>query len=301
MQIKKVILTLVTILLVVTSYKPTFALDDGAYLIGRSTSYVNPLTGQTEDGGTNITLGESMVNNIVESNLLLEQINGKYYITIGIGLASNISNVKFKIMNNSGAFSDVSATKTGSSYANGDTVDHYRIQVNSLDVYISPMMYVNPMGRDVQFFIKLDRGSITPGTGVYNSQMIPAVTNSQTNSTTSSTNDYNSNTTTNINENKTNENTNEQQSKENISEQAPVTTVGTITKESLLQDIKGLSNYIIDSNGKVNTDKKLTVENLKNIASSTKNSTNNFGLIISGIVILIIIAGGIFYVKKVKK
>ena len=44
MQIKKVILTLVTILLVVTSYKPTFALDDGAYLIGRSTSYVNPLT-----------------------------------------------------------------------------------------------------------------------------------------------------------------------------------------------------------------------------------------------------------------
>ena len=58
-------------------------------------------------------------------------------------------------MNNSGAFSDVSATKTGSSYANGDTVDHYRIQVNSLDVYISPMMYVNPMGRDVQFFHKI--------------------------------------------------------------------------------------------------------------------------------------------------
>ena len=76
---------------------------------------------------------------------------------------------------------------------------------------------------------------------------------------------------------------------------------GTITKESLLQDIKGLSNYIIDSNGKVNTDKKLTVENLKNIASSTKNSTNNFGLIIGGIMILIIVAGGIFYVKKVKK
>ena len=130
--------------------------------------------------------------------------------------------------------------------------------------------------------------------------MIPTVTNSQTNSTTSSTNNYNSNTT-NINENKTNENTNEQQSKENTSEQVPVTTVGTITKESLLQDIKGLSNYIIDSNGKVNTDKKLTVENLKNIASSTKNSTNNFGLIIGGIMILIIVAGGIFYVKKVKK
>ena len=108
MQIKKVILTLVAILLVVTSYKPTFALDDGAYLIGRSTSYVNPLTGQTEDGGTNITLGESMVNNIVESNLLLEQINSKYYITIGIGLASNISSSFMKLYTESFIFSSTS-------------------------------------------------------------------------------------------------------------------------------------------------------------------------------------------------
>ena len=57
------------------------------YLISRSTSYVNPLTGKTEDGGENIALGDSMVGNIVEGQLLLEQTGGKYYITVGLGLA----------------------------------------------------------------------------------------------------------------------------------------------------------------------------------------------------------------------
>ena len=171
MQIKKVLLILVAIITMTINIKPAFALDDGAYLIGRSTSYVNPLTGNTEDGGTNITLGDSMVSSIVEGNLLLEQTGGKYYITVGLGLASNVSNVRFKIMNSGGSFNSVSATKTGSSSANGDTVNHYRIQINSLNDYISPIMYVAPMGRDVQFFIKLNQGSITPGTGVYTSTM----------------------------------------------------------------------------------------------------------------------------------
>ena len=98
---------------------------------------------------------------------------GKYYITVGLGLASNVSNVRFKVMTSSGAMSSVSATKTGSSSANGDTVNHYRIQVSSLDIYISPIMYVSPMGRDVQFFIKPNISSAISGTGVYNSQMIP--------------------------------------------------------------------------------------------------------------------------------
>ena len=95
-------------------------------------------------------------------------------------------------MTSSGAMSSVSATKTGSSSANGDTVNHYRIQVSSLDIYISPIMYVSPMGRDVQFFIKPNISSAISGTGVYNSQMIPqsqaptASTENQSSTTTQS-------------------------------------------------------------------------------------------------------------------
>ena len=163
---------------------PVSALNDGTYLVSRSTSYTNPLTGKTEDGGENIALGESMVSNIVESQLLVEQINGKYYITVGLGLASNVSNVRFKVMTSSGSMSSVSATKTGSSSANGDTVNHYRLQVSSLELYISPIMYVNPMGRDVQFFIKPNISSAIAGTGIYNSQMIPQNTETSTSQNT---------------------------------------------------------------------------------------------------------------------
>lgn len=263
------------------------ALDDGAYLIGRSTSYVNPLTGSTEDGGTNIALGDSMVSNIVENQLLLEKTNSNYYITIGLGLASNVSNVRFQIMNSSGAFSSVSATKTGSSSANGDTVNHYRIQVSSLDVYISPIMYVTPMGRDVQFFIKLNAASPTPGTGVYNSQMAAVHSSSQTTTMNESSNSQNN----------TPENTTETQ--------VETSTVGTITAESLLEDETGLSSYVINENGKVNKKKKLTVKNLKNANSQNQkdDSSNNYVPFIIGgiIVVLISVAGGFYYVKKIKK
>ena len=37
-----------------------YAMEDGAYTVGRTTSYANPETGQTVDGGTNIALGDSM-------------------------------------------------------------------------------------------------------------------------------------------------------------------------------------------------------------------------------------------------
>ena len=77
-------------------------------------------------------------------------------------------------MTSSGSMSSVSATKTGSSSANGDTVNHYRLQVSSLELYISPIMYVNPMGRDVQFFIKPNISSAITGTGIYNSQNDPS-------------------------------------------------------------------------------------------------------------------------------
>lgn len=281
---KKILQINILLMMLFMFMTPIHALSDGAYLVSRSTSYTNPLTGQTEDGGENIALGESMVSNIVESQLLVEQINGKYYITVGLGLASNVSNVRFKVMTSSGSMSSVSATKTGSSSANGDTVNHYRLQVSSLELYISPIMYVNPMGRDVQFFIKPNISSAIAGTGIYNSQMIPQ--NTQTNTSKSTTNQ-----------------TTQEETTEGT--QTPETTeiqqaiVGTITKESLMENATGLSNHIINSKGKVDKKLKLTVKNLKQTAKESTTKKDNT-LFIVGICIVFIL-GGIFYVKKIKK
>lgn len=281
---KKILQINIILMMLFMFISPVSALNDGAYLVSRSTSYTNPLTGKTEDGGENIALGESMVSNIVESQLLVEQINGKYYITVGLGLASNVSNVRFKVMTSSGSMSSVSATKTGSSSANGDTVNHYRLQVSSLELYISPIMYVNPMGRDVQFFIKPNISSAIAGTGIYNSQMIPQ--NTQTNTSKSTTNQ-----------------TTQEETTEGT--QTPETTeiqqaiVGTITKESLMENATGLSNHIINSKGKVDKKLKLTVKNLKQTTKESTTKKDNTLLIVG--ICIVFILGGVFYVKKIKK
>ncbi len=98
------------------------------------------------------------------------------YLTIGLGLSSQVSNVRFQLMDTNGNMISRSAEITGSSQANGDTVNHYRIQIDSLTQYISPIMYVTPMGRDVQFFITLNPSAISAGTGIYTSLMIPQET-----------------------------------------------------------------------------------------------------------------------------
>lgn len=147
-------------------------LEDGAYTVSRQTSYVNPKTGNTADGGKNIALGDSMCASIVEDHLLVEQVNGKTYITIGIGLMSNIENVRVQIEDQNGIYHDAKLTMTGSCLRNGDTCNHYRFEAYSADGCISPIIYVTPMGRDVQFFVIPDTDSAQSGTGNFVSEMI---------------------------------------------------------------------------------------------------------------------------------
>ena len=264
---KKIVFICVALLIMVGQLQNTFALDDGAYLIGCSASYVNPLTNETEDGGTNIALGNSMVSSIVEKQLLLEQTAGKIYITVGLGLASNVSNVRFQLMDSNGSKKTVSAKKTGSSTANGDTVNHYRIQVSSLSQYISPIMYVDPMGRDVQFFIKLNSSSITAGTGVYTSEMVKKATTSDSSQSSNQTTGTKKDTT---------QETTQETVEETTTETKAETTVNTdVSKESLLKDVTGLSYHTIEL-----------------------SESNQMIYIVVATIAAIGLMGGIFYVKK---
>ncbi len=77
------------------------------------------------------------------------------------------------------------------------------------------------------------------------------------------------------------------------------TTVGTITKESLMSNATGLSNHLINSKGKVDKNLKLNKKNLKKHTEEKKTTKNYYPLFIS--VGIVIILGGIIYVKKIKK
>lgn len=54
---KKILQINIILMMLFMFISPVSALNDGAYLVSRSTSYTNPLTGKTEDGGENIALG----------------------------------------------------------------------------------------------------------------------------------------------------------------------------------------------------------------------------------------------------
>lgn len=172
-KLKQAMFGLLLCAMVVAMTKSTkaYALSDGAYTVSVSYSYKNPETGKTADGSTNIALGESMIGSMLEDTALIEQVNGKTYVTIGLGLMSNVSNVKIATQTSSGSYKQTAITKTGSGTKAGDTVNHYRFQVSSTERYISPALFIDPMGREVQFFVKLKMGTKKSGSGIYNAKL----------------------------------------------------------------------------------------------------------------------------------
>ena len=148
---------------VLTAAFPVSALDDGTYTVERTVSYANPETGQTVDGGTNIALGDSMAQSIVDTTVQIEQTGGKIYVTVGLGLMSNISSVTFTLQQEDGSYAEVPYEIVGSCTRLDDLCNHYRFEMTDLNALISPIIYVDPMGRDVQFFIRLDTSALDLG------------------------------------------------------------------------------------------------------------------------------------------
>ena len=157
---------------------PTFATS--YQHVTRSTSYAHPDTGEIVDGGSkdNEALGNSMCASIVDDVVLIEKQGGKTFVTMGIGLMSNVSNIRFYAVKNGqtspSQFSLISASKVGSCQRDGDRCDHYRFELPAGTKYISPVFYVSAMGRDVQFFVELNMGSIQPGRGNFDHEAAQA-------------------------------------------------------------------------------------------------------------------------------
>lgn len=148
---------------VLTAAFPVSALEDGAYTVERTVSYANPETGQTVDGGTNIALGDSMAQSIVDTTVQIEKTGEKTYVTVGLGLMSNISSVTLTLQQEDGSYAEVPYEIVGSCTRLDDLCNHYRFEMTDLNALISPIIYVDPMGRNVQFFIRLDTSALDLG------------------------------------------------------------------------------------------------------------------------------------------
>ncbi|SNS77104.1 Cell surface heme-binding protein Shp [Anaerovirgula multivorans] len=142
-----------------------FALEDGVYIVSNTTSYVNPDTGKTDDGGSDTSLGDGMARGMTHETSFYEVIEGKHYITVRIGMVSYIENMRFKVQSEKGKgdYKSISYKVVGENKEE-DTRD-YRIEIPSIDFRISPTFFVGPMNRDVVFFISFNSASIKEDDG----------------------------------------------------------------------------------------------------------------------------------------
>lgn len=140
-----------------------FALSDGIYTADTLTYYINPDTGKTDDGGTgNAEIGEGMCRSAVYEKALVEQQDGKIWVSLRMLLYSHISNIRIYTQNTpTGAYTEVkySVMAENSTNDSGDL----RFEAPSADCLVKTKMYVAPMGRDVCFYWKVDASTAQSG------------------------------------------------------------------------------------------------------------------------------------------
>ena len=123
--------------------------------------YENPINGKIEDPGNNPGIGEGMVSNVVNGLALIEKDdNGKLYATLRYRLRNQVKNIRMWVYDKrSGQFVSVPVKEVKTE---GDTGD-FRFEIPSTDTTIKSSFFVEPMGRDVIFFVTF--GNIQSGSG----------------------------------------------------------------------------------------------------------------------------------------
>ena len=119
--------------------------------------YAHPVTGVVEDSGGagSYATGQGMVEGCVYPTGILEVADdGNYYLTIRLSLMDYTSGHDFQVQNvGDSGWSSTGYAQTGTgSDSNGTTADVV-IQVPSENCIVRGTMYVEPMGRNVVFYL----------------------------------------------------------------------------------------------------------------------------------------------------
>lgn len=119
--------------------------------------YRHPVTGVIEDAGgeASYATGQGMVEGCVYPTGMLEVTDsGEYYLTIRMSLMDYTSGHSFWVQNvGDSDWSSPALGQTGSGTDNNGTTADITIQVPSENCVVRGSMYVEPMGRDVIFYV----------------------------------------------------------------------------------------------------------------------------------------------------
>ena len=118
--------------------------------------YKNPLTGVVEDSGgeKSMATGQGMVSGVVNSKGKLTIIDGKYYLDFTLSLAEFSSGHNF-VYADSG--DKVPCSLVGHGNDDNGKTNKYRAELKGEDTVLRISMYVEPMGRNVIFFITANK------------------------------------------------------------------------------------------------------------------------------------------------
>ncbi len=155
--------TLALALVLVLGIAPTFAyaLDDGVYTCKITTHYAHPQTGVIEDSGGEGSkkMGQSMTEGAVSSEGLFEKTPNGDFVTVRFLLMDAVSDVNFFIDDKAVSHQVVNEVTTDK----GNTHADLRLAVPSESAVIKCKMYVEPMDRNVVFFMTIS--DLKPGHG----------------------------------------------------------------------------------------------------------------------------------------
>lgn len=171
----------------VADYFRKLSLEKGTYLIDLSGKYLNPLTGETEDGGKNASVGEGMVDGVIapldeayisdgEERLhkaLLEKDEQGYFATIRLYQMNFIQKDKekgpfFYVLQENGEFQKVEAVITGQGGKPSNQYIDFKIPVPTPTFLAKVDMFVGPMNRNVTYFVESDLRNLEEGRGEFN-------------------------------------------------------------------------------------------------------------------------------------
>ena len=136
---------------------PVQAASGNVYTCVIHPCYAHPVTGVIEDSGgeASYATGQGMVEGAVYTTGILELTDsGEYYLTIRMSLMDYTSNHSFWVQNvGDSGWSSPAVGVTGSGTDSNGTTNDIAIQVPSENCVVRVSMYVDPMGRDVVFYL----------------------------------------------------------------------------------------------------------------------------------------------------
>lgn len=119
--------------------------------------YKHPITGEIEDSGgeSSYATGQGMVEGAVSTTGILEEADsGEYYLTIRLSLMDYTSNHSFWVQSwGASEWSSPALGITGTGTDSNGTTNDICIQIPDKECVVRGSMYVEPMGRDVIFYL----------------------------------------------------------------------------------------------------------------------------------------------------